>query len=615
MNSMNSIRLTGAAILFCAFTAQAQVKPLYSIDAFAGNGTSGFSGDGSAATGANLAGPFSITLDSSGNFYIADQFNFRVRKVANGTISTLAGTGTAGFAGDGQASTSAQISAALGVAVDSTGAIYIADTNNNVIRKVSGANISTIVGSNTAPSAYGGDGAGASGAYIFHPAAIAFDGLGNYYIADTGNARIRKVDKSGTITTFVGNSISSYNFDGPDATQSEVNNPQAIAADAVGNVYVADTNNHRIRKITPSGVITTIAGTGIAGFSGDGGPAVNAKVNNPKGIAVDTDGNVYIADTFNNRIRVITLDGNIVTIAGAGAAGDTGDGGPALQARMFFPTGIAIDANKNLYVCDNQNNRVRKLTYIKQSPAISDGGVVSASAFGGFKSIAPGSWVEIYGKNLSVAARGWTDADFKGVNAPTSLSGTKVTIGGQAAFIDYVSNGQINAQASSNTPTGAQSLVVTTADGSSAAYPVTVAATQPGILAPPAFTINGKQYAAAVFPDGVTFVLPTGAIPGVPSRPARAGEIVIFYGVGFGNVTPNIPAGQVVQSDNRLTSPVQFTINGSQATALFSGLAANSVGLYQFNVLVPSGAANAAAAVSFTLGGTAGTQSLFIATQ
>ncbi len=616
MNPMNFIRHAGAAILFCSVVAHAQIKPLYTITAFAGNGTSGFAGDSGAATSATLGGPYSVAVDSTGNVYIADQFNYRIRKVSNGTITTVAGNGTVGFAGDAAAATSAQISSALGIALDASGNLFIADTNNNVVRKVTtSGTISTVVGSNTAPSPYGGDGSAATAGYIFHPSALAFDSFGNYYIADTGNARIRKVTKDGNLYTLAGTSISGYNTDGPDATLIEVNNPQALATDSLGNVYVADTNNHRIRMIRPSGAISTIAGTGTAGFSGDGGPAKLARINNPKGVAVDAAGNVYISDTFNNRIRMVTLDGNIVTIAGSGAPGNSGDDGPALQAQFKFPTGIAVDSARSIYVTDNQNNRVRKLTYVAQPPSVSAGGVISASAFGAFSTIAPGTWIEIFGKNLAINARGWSDADFKGVNAPTSLDGTKVTIGGQAAFIDYISAGQVNAQVASNTPTGAQSLVVTTADGVSASYPVTVAATQPGVLAPAAFKIGGKQYAAAVFPDGITFVLPTGLIPGVPSRPARAGETIIFYGVGFGGVTPNIPAGQTVQQNNSLTSPVQFTINGAPATATFAGLASNAVGLYQFNVIVPAGAANAAAPLSLTLGGAATPQSLFIATQ
>lgn len=617
MNSMKPLRRIGAAIFFCAVVsqAQAQIKRVYTIEAFAGNGTSGFGGDGGTATGANLSGPYGLAVDSSNAVYITDQFNNRVRKVSGGTINTTAGEGTAGFKGDAGAATSAQINSALGVAVDSSGNVYIADTNNNVIRKVTGSNISTVVGSNTAPGPLGGDGASALGAYIFHPTSIAFDGLGNYYIADSGNQRIRKVDKSGNISTFAGNGTPGYNSDDVTATLSEINNPQAIAADARGNVYVADTNNHRIRMITPGGTISTIAGTGRAAFSGDGGPANKASVNNPKGIAVDSDGNVYISDTNNFRIRVITRDGNIQTIAGGVGSGNNGDGGPALQAQLRFPTGIAVDSAKNVYVSDNQNNRVRKLTYVPQTPAIPSGGVISASAYGGFKSIAPGGWIEVFGSNLAANMREWADADFRGVNAPTALDGTKVTIGGQPAFIAYVSPSQINAQVPSNIATGMQSLVVTTADGASDAFPVTVTATQPGLLAPAQFNIGGKQYAAATFFDGTTFVLPVGAIPGYASRPAKAGETIIFYGVGFGGVTPNIPAGQVVQQNNSLASPVQFQIGSAAATATFAGLGSNAVGSYQFNVIVPAIPANAAATVTFTLGGTPTPQSLYIATQ
>jgi uncharacterized protein (TIGR03437 family) len=271
-------------------------------------------------------------------------------------------------------------------------------------------------------------------------------------------------------------------------------------------------------------------------------------------------------------------------------------------------------SNQNVYVADNQNNVIRLLTANPTLPAVYSNGVVSASAFGTLPGIAPGSWIEIYGTNLAVDTRGWGSADFSGVNAPTSLDGTKVTIGGQAAYVDYVSAGQVNAQVPSNAPQGSQALVVTTPYGSTSAYSVTVNATQPGVLAPTSFTVGGKQYAAALFSDGATFVAPVGAIPGVVSRPANPGEIITIYGVGFGPVTPNIPAGQIVQQSNTVASPVQFSIGGVAAISNYSGLAPTQVGLYQFNVVVPNLPVNNLAPLTFTLGGGAvGTQTLYLA--
>jgi uncharacterized protein (TIGR03437 family) len=245
-------------------------------------------------------------------------------------------------------------------------------------------------------------------------------------------------------------------------------------------------------------------------------------------------------------------------------------------------------------------------------PSISAGGVVSASAFGEFSSASPGSWIEIYGANLSQTTRGWTLADFTGNIAPTSLDGISVTIDGKSAFIDYISPGQINALISSDTPTGTQQLIVKSGQDSSAAYSLTVNPTEAGLLAPRNFNIGGVQYTVAIFTDGA-YALPTGAIAGLNSRPAKPGDVLTLYGVGFGPVVPTIPAGQLVQQQSTLALPLQLSIGGLPASLLYDGLAPDFTGLYQLNVTVPS-AAPGNAALTFTLNGVSGTQTLYIAT-
>ncbi len=251
-----------------------------------------------------------------------------------------------------------------------------------------------------------------------------------------------------------------------------------------------------------------------------------------------------------------------------------------------------------------------------QPPTIKPGGVVSASSYGQFTAIAPGSWIEIYGSNLAASTREWTGADFNGLNAPTALSETTVRIGGQSAFVQYIGPGRVNAQVPSSVVAGTQPLILTTAVGASAPYSLTVNPTQPGILAPPSFEIGGRRYAAALFSDNATYVLPPGAFPGLPSRRARPGETIVLYGVGFGPVTPAIPAGQVVQQSNTLALPFQVFFGQTRATTVsFSGLAPGAIGLYQFNVVVPNVAASDAVPLTFTLGGVSGTQVLFVAVQ
>jgi uncharacterized protein (TIGR03437 family) len=607
---LTGICLTGMGSILPAI-CQAQTPPYYSITTFAGNATSGFSGDGSAATGAQLAGAFAATVDKAGNLYIADQFNNRIRKVdTSGNITTVVGNGTAGYTGDGAAATAAEINSPGGVLVDGAGNLYIADTANNVIRKVtSSGTISTIGGNNASGAGYSGDGAAATGAQINHPSGLAIDSTGIIYFADTRNNVIRAILPNGNMATIAGISTAGFSGDGGIATSAKLNNPVGLAIDRFNNLYIADGGNNRVRVIT-NNIIKTVAGVTAAGFTGDGGPATNARLTTPKGVAVDAAGNVFIVDTFNGRIRVVTPDGIISTVAGTGAPGFGGDGGPANSASLFFPTGIALDSSGKVYIADNQNNVMRLLTPSASIlPVIS--AIQSAGAFGAFSAIAPSGWVEIFGSNFASNARSWTGADFNGNNAPTSLDGISVSIGGQTAFVDYVSSSQINAQVPSTVVIGSQSVTITTPAGTSASKAVTVAATQPGILAPPSFIIDGRQYAAAVFSDGVTFVLPTGAITGVASRPAKNGDIITLYGVGFGAVTPSIPAGQIVQQTDQLASSFLVTIGGVPATVLYAGLAPGAIGLYQFNVVVPNLGDNNQAPLTFSLGGTNGTQTLY----
>ena len=247
------------------------------------------------------------------------------------------------------------------------------------------------------------------------------------------------------------------------------------------------------------------------------------------------------------------------------------------------------------------------------APAISSGGVVSASAFGGFSSAAPGSWIEIYGSNLAGDTRSWTGSDFSGASGPTVLDGTTVSIGGQAAYIDYISSGQVNVQVPSNVAPGNQQIIVTTPGGASATYPITINATQPGLLAPSSFSVGGTQYLVAFFPDGLTYVLPPASIAGISSQRVSPGQTITLYGVGFGPVTPAIAAGQITGQTNTLAGAIQISIGGAPATLAYAGLAPGYVGLYQFNVVVPNVPAGNAVPVTFSLNGVPGAQTLFTA--
>jgi sugar lactone lactonase YvrE len=331
------------------------------ITTLAGTGTLGFSGDGGPAATAQLGHPWGVAVDGQGNVYFADTDSERVRKVdPAGTITTFAGTGAQGFSGDGGPATSAQLNLPTGVAVDGQGNVYIVDTNNSRVRKVDPAGtITTFAGSGT--QGFSGDGGPATAAQLTVPEDVAVDGQGNVYIVDTYNNRMRKVDPAGTITTFAGSGTQGFSGDGGPATAAQLNLPDGVAVDGRGNVYIPDTNNDRVRKVDPAGTITTFAGSGTQGFSGDGGPATAADLNQPTGVAVDGQGDVYIADYDNFRVRKVDSAGTITTFAGTGASGAFGDGGPATSAQLYFPREVAVDGEGNVYIADTNNLRLREV--------------------------------------------------------------------------------------------------------------------------------------------------------------------------------------------------------------------------------------------------------------
>jgi len=357
------------AIIFLVATGvptMAQMKIVPGVTTAAGDGTAGFAGDNGPATSAEVNRTEGIATDSAGNLYIADWQNNRIRKVtaATGIITTVAGNGTAGFTGDGGPATSAELKGPTGIFVDSAGNLYIADQANNRVRKVDAGTgvITTVAGNGTA--GFSGDGGAATSAEMYSPTDLALDGAGNLYIADNANNRIRKVAAgTGVITTYVGNGAAAFAGDGGASTTASVNSPAGLALDSVGNLYIADVGNNRIRKVTAgTGVISTYAGTGTAGFAGDSGAAISAELSTPARVTFDKAGNLYIADQGNNRVREVSQGTAIITtVAGTGAAGFTGDGGPATSAEFSAPLGIAVDNAGNFYVSDFNNNRIRTL--------------------------------------------------------------------------------------------------------------------------------------------------------------------------------------------------------------------------------------------------------------
>ena len=357
----------------------------YTISTIAGNNSSGYTGDSGAATSAQLNQPGAIVVDSSGNIYIADAGNHVVRKISNGTITTIAGTGTAGYTGDGGPATSAELNNPTGLALDSSGNLYIADSANNLIREITSGTINTFAGSNTLGAGYAGDTGPALQAQLNDPTGVAVDKYGNVYIADAGNNVIRLV-ADGYINTFVG---------GP-ATVGQLSHPDTVVVDQYLNLYITDTVGRRIVEFTDTSNFVVLAGNPSSyGYNGDGIPATQASLDDPMGVAVDASGNVYVADTVNCRIRLIS-NGIINTIAGDGFPGYFGDGGPATEAWLYFPRSVALDNSGDVLIGDSYNNVVRMLT--PGAPAMASA-VVNAASY--TPQISPGSLATLFGTHLA----------------------------------------------------------------------------------------------------------------------------------------------------------------------------------------------------------------------
>ncbi|MBZ5605786.1 MAG: hypothetical protein LAO79_26090 [Acidobacteriia bacterium] len=555
------------------------------ISTVVGSGSGTYSGDGGPALKAGLPSPTGLAMDSAGNLYILETGIARVRKVStNGTITAYAGNGTSGFSGDGGAATSAQFFPGHGIAVDSSGNLYIADLYNNRIRKVDPSGIiTTFAGSGTANSigqgGYSGDGGPATAAMLNLPDGVAVDAAGNVYIADSSNYRIRRVDKNtGVITTVAGNGNVPQNKqtanDGGVATQVPIQQPSSVTVDSAGNFYFSD--GARVQKVDTSGVIRTVAGTGTLGDTGDGGPGTSAEVKSVSALAADNAGNLYISEST-NRVRRVDASGIITTVAGNGTRGSTGDGGPAISAQLTNPQGVVVDSAGNFYIAESNVIRKVNAPVASTTPTIS----LVSNAFGGSQTIAPNTWIQVKGVNLAPAGdtRIWAASDFVNNQLPTQLDGVSVTVNGKSAFVFFISPTQLNILTPPDAISGTVAVQVT--NGGVKSNVVNNAA-QPLSLA--FFTFDATHITATHL-DG-SLVGPTTLYPGL-STPAKPGETIIVYANGFGTTTVPIVSGGLTQSGT-LTGLLVVGIGGYPANVPFSGLVAP--GEFQFNIVVPPSA-------------------------
>lgn len=353
-------------ILFCMMICAIMKAQTANISTVVGNGTQGFDGDGGPAINAEIYWPANLAFDKYDNMFIADQRNNRIRRVdgSSGLISTIAGDSHPGYIGDSLPATDAELNLPAGVSIDTSGNVFIADFNNNRVREVvySTGYIYTLAGNGV--GGYSGDGGPATAAEIDHPHHTSVDKNQNVYFADENNNRIRRIDRStGIITTVAGNGTGGFSGDGFSATAAMLHGPKCVAIDDSGNLFIADWLNNRIRKVFAStGNIATVAGNGATGYCCDGGPATDAELTDPYRVAIDSADNFYIADGPDNRIRWVSASTGIIhTLAGNGIAGFSGDGGAATDAELNFPPGLAFNHKGNLFVADIRNNRIREI--------------------------------------------------------------------------------------------------------------------------------------------------------------------------------------------------------------------------------------------------------------
>jgi len=541
-------------------------------------------GDGGPAVNAFIGQVGNITVDTASNLYIWDATDSRVRKVNTaGIISSVTAT-------VGQLK---EIGRTGGLGTDSAGNLYIGDTQSFVVRKVDTSGVMTTIAGNGTAGISGNNGSGsqATSVPICSPSGVVADRAGNVYFGSSVCGTVRKVDPSGVLTTFAGNGSPSF-----------LQTPWALAIDNSGNLYACDDGvGTRVYKVTPGGAITIIAGNGTNGFSGDGGPATSAQLFEARAVAVDAAGNVYIADTGNGRVRKVDTSGIITTVAGGGnASPNEVDGGPPTGVNVGA-LDVAVDSSGNLYIYGG--NRVYKVSGLSTStmpppgaPAISANGVVNGASFQ--PGVAANSWVTIQGTNLASKTDDWSNSIVNGA-LPTSLDGVSVTMGGKPAYIYFISPGQLNVLAP-DVPAGPIGVTVTTAAGTSTAFSTTASAYGPAF-----FPWPGNQVVATR--TDYSYAAKAGTFAGSTTVPAKPGDVLILWATGFGPTMPPAPSGVSVPASGSYptASAPTVTVNNTPATVYGAALAPGSAGVYQIAIQVPTTLADGDWPIQASIGGVA----------
>jgi uncharacterized protein (TIGR03437 family) len=530
-------------------------------------------GDGTPAISAILYQPSAVEFDTSGNLFIADTGTERVRIVlATGLIQTLAGDGLAGYNTDGVAATAAELNTPMGLAMNPWGNLLLADTNNQRVREISAGVISTFAGTGVAGT--GQEGLTPSETPLRGPRGVCTGRDGSVYIVDTDNHRVLVAPPAGVVTTFAGNGSPGDAGDGESARMAQLNLPSACALDGSGDMFIADTANHRIREVTATGAIATVAGSGAAGYVGDGGAATAAELYAPSGVAVDGNGNLFIADTGNHAIRLVTPDGAIHTIAGQGTAGFSGDRGEGLAAFLNSPSGMLLDGAGDLYFADTGNNRVRRLVPETDTVTVGPAPVSAALALVNAASqsqgaVAPGEIVTIYGAAIGPTSGVTGSFDASGL-VGNMLAAAEVSFDGVPAPLFYAQASQINAQ-----------VPYTIAGESVTQVEVFYQGQLAGTLSLPVVASAPALFAAALNQDGSL---------NSSTAPAARGTVVTFFGTGEGLTNGANIAGQAAAAPYPIPAlPVTLTVAGIAAQLLYAGEAPNFAGLLQVDAVIPGG--------------------------
>jgi uncharacterized protein (TIGR03437 family) len=533
-------------------------------------------GNNGPAVGAQLGFPTGVAVDAAGDTYIADAYTHSVRKISNGIITTLAGTYTPGYNGDGPGA-STQLDQPIAVVVDPAGKVFFADSLNQRVREVSNGTVTTVAGG----GAFYNDNGPATGALVPGPVGLALDAAGNLYISDAANNRVREVS-NGTIRTIAGAGVAGYSGDNGSATAARLNQPWGMAVDSAGNLFIADAGNGRVRKVS-GGTITTVAGGGTE--LGDNIPATSATLSLPFGVAVDSAGNLFIADAGRNLIRKVS-GGVITTVAGGGFA--FGDNGPATDAQLLSPYGIALGPAGKIYVADTANSRIRVLIPQSAGPVLTS--VADAAGFGPV--LSPGALVRFQGTRLASSP----DAVGTGASVATQLGGAKITARWNDQSLDlpllYVSATEIYAQIPFAIPPGSSVQFIPALHGTTGtALQVSLVEAGPGLFVANSDTGEGVVFQANRLVTGV--------------HPAIAGQPITVDVVGL---------GALQSGTTNCALPVTLRVAGTPATVTYAGTAPGLTGIYQVSATLPAGAPSGLQPLVVSVNGRA-SNTVFVAVQ